>query len=64
MIKYIYRINKEGDIMSYVTIEKCVKDIQQILLDDFMIPIESAKAINEQLKLILLLSKKDEEDET
>ena len=50
--------------MSYVTIEKCVRDIQQILLDDFEIPIESAKAINEQLKLILLLSKKDDKNET
>ena len=50
--------------MSYITIKKCVKDIQQILLNDFEIPIESAKAINEQLKLILLLSEKDEENET
>ena len=50
--------------MSYITIKKCVRDIQQILLDDFEIPIESAKAINEQLKLILLLSEKDEENET
>ena len=50
--------------MSYITIEKCVRDIQQISLNDFEIPIESAKAINEQLKLILLLSEKDKENET
>ena len=48
--------------MSYINIEKCIKNIQEILVNDLYIPIESAKAINEQLKLILILAKGDGED--
>ncbi len=40
-----------------MTITDCVKKIQYVLVNDLEIPIASAMAINEQLKLILMLEK-------
>ena len=47
--------------MSYDKIKKCVRNIQEILIDDIYMSMDSAKAINKQLELILALSKKDDE---
>jgi negative regulator of replication initiation len=46
--------------MSYEKIKKCVRNIQEILIDDVYMSMESAKAINKQLELILALAKKDD----
>lgn len=43
--------------MINMTIQECVKEIQKILVDDIEMSMTSAKAINEQLKIILLLNK-------
>lgn len=45
-----------------VTIEDKIREIQTILIDDERIPISSAKKINENLKIILLLSKKTKKE--
>ena len=45
--------------MSYEKIKKCVRNIQKILIDDIYMSMESAKAINKQLELILALTKDD-----
>ena len=41
-------------------IKKCIQEIQKILINDTEMSIESAKGINNQLKIILLLLEKDE----
>lgn len=41
-----------------MTIEECVKKIQMILIDDFRIPTDAGKEINDQLKIILMLNAK------
>ena len=41
-------------------IKEHIKKIQRILVDDVYIPMESAKEINNELKIILLLLEKEE----
>ena len=48
--------------MSYDKIKNCVRNIQKTLIDDVYMSMDSAKAINKQLELILALVKKDDEN--
>lgn len=46
-----------------ITVETKIREIQMILINDERIPISSAKEINENLKVILLLLQKQKKNE-
>lgn len=43
----------------YMKIKDCVREIQRILINDFRIPTDAGKDINDQLKIILALAEKE-----
>ena len=58
-------MGKEGDynmISNKDKIKKSIRAIQEILVDDIYMSMESAKAINAQLVLILLLMEEDDKN--